>query len=609
MKKLDEFKHIASSLIEADTTQEEKLAADNMYNLDWDLPDSLLGKDWIQKRVLKFAYDTIEAGKAAYATMEPNFNIVRPGTSDATAKRYAMIENLLRWQFMKASRRRAPIVATALEHAFLYGESVMQITHIDAQSKLMGGMSAKRLADAKKNGDFIINAHNPKDVRVRYTDMGIDGVLLIKVQTVAEFIAFWGDKAKPIADRFDTVDFADKNYVISYDYMDHDERAVWANFQSTPVLNSTQADGLKIMVEEHKLPFLPWAAAATPNRHGMLYPLYKAKSFQLANLAETLMYSEGISYAAAPRIKVGGASDEVQIDYGQPGRPIYQAPGQTIEEFNAPPLDQNLAALTDRIRMDSQLVPEVVTSGNVSSNTAFASINQLTQAGLSKYTPYKEVVERVLEQVGCIMLDWAKYLNVPLSSPIKSEGRGSRTTTYGGKFTLNPKQYEYGNDLLVELKADMPVDRQVQVQTGVNAINAGIYDLESVREFLGENDPAAITKKIAIDGIRNAVIGGEIQKITAEKQLEAQAITMGLQTLVGLAQTPEGAQMLQQLQQQLAQAAAAPQGQPQQGAPSQGGYQDVPGAANNQVPTDTMSPGASSPPMATGQDATGMEMM
>lgn len=605
MKKLDEFKHIASSLLEADGTQEEKLAADRMYNLDWELPTSLQGKDWIQKRVLKFAYDTIESGKSAYATLEPNFNIVMPGTSEATQKRYDSMENLVRWQFMKASKRRGPIVATALEHAFLYGEVAIQVTHVDAQSKLIGGMSKGQLASAKKYGDYIISPHNPKDVRLRYTDLGLDGVLLIKVQTVAEFIAFWGAKAKPISDRFQEKDYADKNYVVSYDYMDQDERAIWANFQSTTALSTTQADGLKILIEEHGLPFFPWAASATPNRHGMLYPLYKAKAFELANLAESLSFSEIIAYAAASRIKVGGASDEVFIDYGQPGRPIYQAPGQTIEEFAPPQLDQNLPLMTDRIRADSQLVPEGITSGNFPANSAFASINQLTQTGLSKYVPYIAVVERALEQVGCLVFDWAKYLNKPITSP---KNMGGKSPRYGGEFTAKPTQYEYGTDMSVALKEKTPIDRQVQVQTEVNAINSGLYDLETAREHLGENDPGAITDKIAKDGIRNAVIGGEIGKITAEKQLEAQMITMGLQKVGAISQTPEGMQLLQQLEQQLAQAAATPtpQGQPQQqSAPSQAGYQDVPGTPNS--PPDMMEPGTSSPPMATGMDRQGVQ--
>jgi len=614
--KLDDYKQIANSLIENNRAlRDARVDYDKMYNLEWDLPESLVGKDWIQKRVLKFSYDTIESGKAAYATMEPNFSIVRPGTNEATRKRYDKIENLVRWQFMKAGKRRAPIVATALEHAFLYGECILQVTHIDAQAKLMG-LSAKMLADAKKDGDYIISPHNPKDVYTRYTEIGLDGVLLVKVQTVAEFLAFWGEKGKPIASRFDTPQFADKNFVVSYDYMDHNVRAVWADLQATSVLTE-KADGYKIMLEEHGLPFLPWATAATPNKQGMLYPLRQAKSWELANLAETLMYSESISYAAAPRIKVGGATDEVYIDYGQPGRPIYQAPGQTVEPFEPPQLDQSLAALTDRIRGDSQLVPEVVTSGNIPANTAFASLNQLTQSGLSKYTPYREVVERALEKAGCLIMDWAKYLNKPLSSPLRSERRsaGRNVVTYGGKFDLNPKQYEYGNDFAVELKADMPVDRQVQMQTGVNAVNSGIYDIETVREFLGENDPSEITKRIALDGIRNAVIGGEIQKITAEKQLEAQATLAGLQSLIALAQDPQGAQMLQQMQQQL-QAMAM-----QAKAPAGGGRGTPPNAANppgmeNMTANPAMGeaapanfvPGTGSQPMATGQDRGGQQV-
>jgi len=609
--KLDDYKQIANSLIENNRAMRDmRVEYDNMYNLVWDLPANFIGKDWIQKRILKLPYDSVEAGKRAYATMEPNPNIVRPSMNEATHRRYNEIENLLRWQFMRASKRRQPVVATALQYAMLYGEVVMQPIHIDAQTKLIGQISPAKLKGFKKYGDFIINVHNPKDVYVRYTDMGIDAVLLVKVQTVAEFLAFWGDKGKPISTRFDTPEFADKNFVVTYDFMDYDIRAVWADLQATSVLTE-KADGYKILLEEHGLPFLPWAAAATPDRQGLLYPLEQSKAWRMANLSETLMTSESISYAAAPRIKVGGTSDEVYIDYGQPGCAIYQAPGQTIEDFPSPQIDQSLAILTDRTRADMQLVPEIVLSGNAPANSAFASINQMMQSGLQTYAPYREVVERALEQVFCLMLDWAKYLNKPLSSPSKSATRG----TYGGQFTLKPSQYEYDNEIRVELKPDMPVDRQVQVQTAVNAVNSLGWTRRRANEMLGDNDPEALDKEFASQAIRDAVVGGEIQKITAEKQLEAQATLAGLQSLIALAQDPQGAQMLQQMQQQL-QAMAM-----QAKAPAGGGRGTPPNAANppgmeNMTANPAMGeaapanfvPGTGSQPMATGQDRGGQQV-
>ena len=359
------------------------------------------------------------------------------------------------------------------------------------------------------------------------------------------------------------------------------------------------------------MPFLPWAAAATPDRQGLLYPIEQSKAWRMANLTETLMSSESIAYAGAPRLKVGGTTDEVYIDYGQPGRPIYQAPGQTVEEFRPPQIDQSLAILTDRTRADMQIVPEIVLSGNAPANSAFASINQMMQSGLQTYAPYREVVERALEQVFCLMLDWSKYLNKPLSSPSKNATRG----TYGGRFTLEPSQYEYDNEIRVELKPDMPVDRQVQVQTAVNAVNSLGWTRRRANEMLGDNDPEALDKEFASQAIRDAVVGGEIQKITAEKQLEAQATLAGLQSLIALAQDPQGAQMLRQIQQQL-QAMAT-----QAKAPAGGGGGTPPNAANPQglegistnpamgeVPPDTMSPGASSPPMATGKDRGGQQV-
>ena len=110
-----------------------------------------------------------------------------------------------------------------------------------------------------------------------------------------------------------------------------------------------------------------------------------------------------------------------------------------------------------------------------------------------------------------------------------------------------------------------------------------------------------------------AKVQGKIQQIQAEDQLEAQATLMGLQTLVALAQDPQGAQMLQQMAQQLQQAqqtgtpvALAGQGSKPNPENTTGiiGMEGS-GFASNAA---TFSQGAGSPPVATGDDTSGQPL-
>lgn len=617
-KKLSDFQGIARSLIENPVNKNlrnDRVQYDRMYDNDWDLPPSLRDLNWIQKRIIKLPYDSVEAGKRAYATMTPNFSVVRPASTEADNIRYNNIENLFQYQFMKASKRRGALVADMLHSILLYGEGIAQPVHVDAQLKLMGGVSKNKARGIKKYGDFIINIHNPKDVFVRYTDMAIDGVLMRKMQTVSEFVAFWGDKADPIVKMLSDKKYKDSKYVCVFDYMDWEHRAVWANLQEHSA-TYLEVDGIKIMLEEHGLPFLPWAARATTNRQGLLYPLLKTDAWNRANIAETLMHSETISYAAAPRFAIEGPTGDVEIHYGEPGRQIHVPPGHKLVPLQPPAIDNNLAALADRSRGDMQLVPDIVLSGNAPAGSAFASINQLMQSGLQTYAPFREVAERLIEDIGCLMADWAKYLNKPLSSPIKGK-RGQLS----GRFDLETDTYDYDDlEIMVELKPDMPIDRMAQI----TAASQGIQNLGWTRAYaneqLGENDPEELDRQLSFQALKDAKLQGRIQEIVAEDQKRAALKQAGLDAALALAEDPAGAQILQQIQQMLQQQQMQPQAAQQPaGVGSQPNPENAPGLDGvggegfnpnaGGTPPAMASPGAGSQPMATGESRTGEQVM
>lgn len=612
---LKDFQEIAQSLF--DNTENKKLHADRveydrMYNNEWELPPSLRALSWIQKRVIKIPHDSVEAGKRAYATMTPNFNIVRPGATEADNLRFNKIENLFQYQFMKAGKRRGSLVADMLHSSQLYGEVVAQVVHVDAQLELMGGVNKNKARGLKKYGNFIINVHDPKSVRVRYSDMGMEGVLLTKVQTLAEFAAFWGEKAKPILNRQGMDKNKDCKYVVVFDYMDWEKRAVWANLQESSQL-PTDVTGFKIMIESHGLPFLPWVARATTNRQGLLYPLKQTDAWNKANIAETLMHSESISYAAAPRFAIEGPTGEVEIHYGEPGRQIHVPPGHKLIPLQPPAIDNNLAALADRARQDMSIVPDIVISGNAPAGSAFASINQLMQSGLQTYAPYREVAERAIEDIACLMANWAKFLEKPLSSPLKQK-RGQMA----GEFELETDTYDYDDlEIMVELKPDMPIDRMQQI----NAASQGVMNLGWTRvyanEQLGDNDAEELERQSAKQALRDAKLQGRIAEIVAEDQKRAAAKQAGLDALLALAEDPRGAQLLQQVQQQLAAEQAAPQGEAMgMGTPpnpaNPPGLDGVSGEGFNPnmggTPPAMAAEGAGSQPMATGVDQMGNQV-
>jgi hypothetical protein len=173
---------------------------------------------------------------------------------------------------------------------------------------------------------------------------------------------------------------------------------------------------VEILREEHGLGFLPWAAkvgATTLAENGsqripLLYSLWAAGIWETQNIVETLMTSEVIAYAAAPRMKVAGPSDSVEVDYGEPGRVVHVPPGHTLDAMNPPVLDESLATIAQRVseRIGKSTVPRVLQTGDFPASTAFATLNLATQSGIKALAPYKELAEDALAEVFTLMLSW-----------------------------------------------------------------------------------------------------------------------------------------------------------------------------------------------------------
>lgn len=581
MAKLDQYKDIATNLIERDRPKNIiNRHMDAMWHNEWSVPDSLKDLAHVRPQINPGPHNAIAAGIRAYATMEPSLNLVRPAGNPADKERASKVENLLRYHYMRSAKRRGgTVTAEILKSAMLYDEVVAQVIHVDAQLALMGDVSENRKRAIRNRGNFIINVHNPQNVHVRYSDMVPEAVVVKKVQSIAEFSAFWGDKAKKVLSGLNDEKNEDNRYVVTFDYIDYDVRAVWGKTVATNVMSADDfhqaMDGDLVFMEEHDLPFLPWAAwsgaSLLENRpeyqhHPLLYAVYKTDAWNEGNLADTLLGSEIISYASAPRLQIEGPSDNVDIDYGTPGNPAYVPPGHKLSDMQPPAFDQNLAMMSDRLsdRISQSTAPQIVISGDVPSGTAFATYNQALQSGLQTYAPYRELSERALEDIFCHMLGWAKYLNKPLRGPVKR--RDGSMDYSGGGFVLDVNTYEYDEEITVNLKPDMPVDRQAQVNTASQAVQSLGWSQAYANEMLGENDPGKIFSEAALEAMKQTKVQGRLQIQQAEDQLQSQAILQGqADVLAAVQQFPEIADAVRQIIGQIQQQAQGGGEQPGQG--------------------------------------------
>jgi hypothetical protein len=304
--------------------------------------------------------------------------------------------------------------------------------------------------------------------------------------------------------------------------MDLEQRAVWAIPQTDGAaladpVGVDEAGAIEILREEHGLGFLPWAAkvggttlgSGGSQRMPLLYSIWAAGQWDTQNIVETLMTSEVIAYAAAPRMKVEGPSDSVEVDYGEPGRVVHVPPGHTLESMAPPGLDQSMAEIAQRVseRIGKSTVPRVLQTGDFPAATAFATLNLATQSGIKALAPYKELAEDALAEVFTLMLDWLQFSGQPLEAVDGRRGRGDK---------IKVKSKELADLIVdVELTADVPTDRMARINAASMAVRDLGYGRERALEQIGETDAREVMRQSAAEELEAVELEIEKQRMLA----------------------------------------------------------------------------------------------
>lgn len=535
MKDLSFYQQIADEMVRRDQGRDRMLAAmDQMWRGEWELPNSISSLRWVHKVVSTDPHDALRAGTRVLSSASPRISVQSMGPNEASRVQADKLERALGWQLKQASRRRrASVLRDVVFSALLYDEVVAQVVYLPHQIKALKTFKGdtRRLEAAKKFGPFAVLVRNPRQVHVRYSDWMPEAVVMKRVMPLQEALDFWGKKAGKLRRSLNGKEMSEMNYVTVYDYMDVEHRVVWALPQESggmtmSPLGSELNGGVEILREAHGLGFLPWVARvggttlaeeAEHQRVPLLYSVYQAGQWETQNILETLLTSEVIAYAASPRLKVEGPGDGVEVDYGEPGRMAYVAPGHTLTQLNPPGLDSSLEAIAERMgaRIGKSTVPRVLQTGDFPSGTAYATLNLATQSGIKSLNPYKELAEESLSDILMQMLAWVKEENAPL------EGFGTGRDAVGKHFTIQPGTFEV-KDLFVEveLTPDVPTDRMARINAASMAVRELGYSKRRALEQVGEGDPDVIRDEARREALDEVALELEKQEKMAVGQFK-----------------------------------------------------------------------------------------
>jgi len=471
---------------------------DTMINLEWELPESLKGLTWIFTQIETIFRQVIAASIRILVDVKPKITIVPTDPSQGSRDVADEHEKGLAWLLSAASRRRrSTIVEDIVESSARYAEVTQQVMFIPEQMKNVkaSGGNEKRYKALQRRGPYIVITHNPRNVHARYSDVGVEEVVLVMEIDPHDVVDLYGDKAKELQAYIETYT-GDVLTAVLYDYVSYDFRAVWVTLGPSAGKAGSPGTGgetFEIAREAWRWPFLPWVARiggtslehdSDKIRRPMLSDAWHANSYETMNRVKTLRYSEMLKFAATPKkyFQSGGrTSPEVTSVDGD----LYQHidEDEAIGDMNPPLPDPGMASLHQELRLDAQrsTLSEVLFGGEVPAGAAFATINLVTHSALAVLKPTRLLAQNAMADLLELMLLWSHYTKTDVS------GYGQEVDVDEGKeYLIEWKEIVPDNlYITVDLTADVPTDRQARMMAATQGVQAGLMTRARGREEIG----------------------------------------------------------------------------------------------------------------------------
>jgi hypothetical protein len=525
-----------------DGLREAQRDYERMARLKYELPDPLRDFEWVNPVISTAPYDAIRGATRALSNLN-EVPKVHPATvlkalkrgyddqSRAAAEKANEWEQVLLWNVGRAAKRRAAFRSSAIWSASLYNEVNAQVIHLPTQFQARGAIGSGRKAAALRLGDWAVRLVDPKTIAVSYSDYMPERVVGMRKITAQGLVDFWGDKAAEIAKKIAedqahaVVEYAE------FDSVDYDQRYCWA-VEGGDITSATE-EGITILppdawlrdLEGNPVPFLPWINVAggtdldaepEHQRKSILYPVRQAEQWAITNIFGTILLSLAQSEAAAPvDIFTGPGSEQLQADYSKPGGRINLTALQRYERIRRAGLDDNIKEVYDRIEtaIRRSTVADILVTGSPAPNieaayaynlqiqTALASLGDVKGIGEQFYEAFYERMLLICHYTGKEITGWSQ----------PSKGKDAQ------RFVIDSEDIEpTAIYLSVELKADVPADRQQRIQSATQLVQSLQYSPSAAMEFLGEADPEGKLHQWKLWQIDLADLQGKLDRLRSE---------------------------------------------------------------------------------------------
>ena len=521
---LEWFKGRSAYLEKQNEDRDKMFDALNDYRHgEWELDEELLEIDWIHESRDPIFAQQSDSAKHILADVYPSISLLpyNPG-GDGTdiADRH---EKGLRWLLESASRRRqATIVQDVVSSAVDYAEVTTQVVYIPQQIKDVkaAGGNAKRYEAMLRRGPFAAIIHNPRTVNARYSDMGVEEVVLKIKDDPHNIIDLWGEKANKLKQLLKKMKGGNIGDTFLRDFTSYDYRAVWV-----------ELDGETIEIERSKWPwpFLNWAARIGGTslesqgqfqRKPFLANMYHFDLYDDINRVRTLRFSDMIRTAAEPRdVFASDTRTSPDVDASSGDLYTHIDTEETLAPRSARIPDPSMSTLYAELRSDVQksTLSEMLLGAEVPTGAAFASINLVTESALKVLRAPQALAQNSVADILEIMLLYIHYDK----SKVISYGTGKNDR--GDIYLIDGAEIEPKNLYIsVKLEADLPTDYQARTVTARAQIDAGINSRVNAMEDIGIKNATEVVEEIAGERLDETMMRIEMQNIEFTESMELQ---------------------------------------------------------------------------------------
>jgi len=646
---LNNYAELAHDLAKRDEPRDKMFQRhDKMYKCEWDKPDSL-DQEWILPIRSTDAHNTLRGTTRLLSARDPVITVWPTSTDIAAKEKADKQERALKWFMSVAFQRQA---TTALRDIVMsaarYDEVTYQVVYLPYQIKLLesfGGGTATsdravqhRLRAMERSGPFAFIVRNPRSVHSLYSEYGLEAVSHERVWDTKKLLSFYGSAATEIrvAVENKVTGKASPFYAV-WDIADYDRRLVMAvpvvnEMSSMPTLDGGKwpKNALTILDVENDLDFIPWVCRKggtdleSDSDHShvpMLYSIDQSNQYEIQNIMETIVVSDAVAHAAAPRGKKSGpGAENIMVEYGDPNQDVVVGPGQDYTPLPASKMDESIFNLAEWMsaKMEKSTLPSVLQGGNTAAMKNYAALAMSVQSGMIVVDPYKKLAEQALSDGAIQMLLWVKKGGEKIEAFEKNRDKITQKETYH-TFTLSPDDInEKGMRVDVELQPETPVDRGQRVNTALMLQKMGVSKRESMT-LAGLPDASDVMDEARYEAMEEFFLQRFFSKLSQKDQLEFMGASQEQQAALQMkvqeaqmqmqqqAQQAAQAQQQQMIQAQQAQGQAAPPEYQMPGAPEKGmaGPNTPPGMANPEVGGAGFNPEAGGQPPATVAPGTG----